>query len=152
MKFLVTGSLALWGAMLVSGCSGGAGPPTPFNPFGTDPSGSVPEPAGSSGETPPPGGPGSQTIEQLCAAVCAHVEASCPSYLSGSCDSQCNQAATQFPNCLGEFRLFLNCAATAQIVCSGQSVQAPSCGSAQSSLASCEGGGTVATTSAGAAP
>ena len=95
MKFLVTGSLALWGAMLVSGCGGGAGPPTPFNPFGTDPSGSVPEPAGSSGETPPAGGAGSQSIGQLCAAACAHIEASCPSYLSGNCDSQCNQAAIE---------------------------------------------------------
>ena len=151
MKFLVTGSLALWGAMLVCGCGGGAGPPTPFNPFGTDPSGSVPEPAGSSGETPPAGGPVEQTIGQLCATVCAHIETSCPSYLSGSCASQCNQAATEFPSCLGELKLFLSCAATGQIICNGQSVQAPSCMPAQISLESCEGGGTV-TTSTGGAP
>jgi hypothetical protein len=151
MKFLVTGSLALWGAMLVSGCGGGAGPPTPFNPFGTDPSGSVPEPAGSSGETTPAGGPGSQTIGQLCATVCAHIEASCPSYLPGSCASQCNQAATEFPSCVGELELFLSCAATGQITCNGQTVQAPSCMPAQTSLEGCEGGGT-ATTSTGGAP
>jgi hypothetical protein len=148
MKFLVTGSLALWGAMLVSGCGGGAGPPTPFNPFGTDPSGTVPEPAGSSGETPPSGG---QTIGQLCANVCAQIEASCPSYASGSCDSHCNQAATQYPSCVGELKLFLSCAATAQITCNGQSVQVPSCMSSQISLESCQAGGTV-TMSTGGAP
>ena len=62
----------------------------------------------------------------------------------------CSQAVTEFPSCLGELRLFLTCAANGQIICYGQSVQAPSCMPAQISLESCEGGGTVTTPTGGA--
>jgi hypothetical protein len=151
MRFLVTTSLALWGAMLVSGCDGGAGPATsPFSPFGTDPSGSAPEPAGGSTETPPGGGgQGTQSIAQLCAAACAHIEASCPTYQSANCGSGCTSASTQFPNCAGEFEAFVNCVIGAQVSCSGQSVDVPGCASSQDAVATCEGAQGTTTTSTG---
>jgi hypothetical protein len=147
MKFVVTASLALGAAMLVSGCAGGAGPPTPFNPFGTDPAGTLSEPAGGSNETPSSGG---QTLAQLCATVCAHIEASCPGYPSANCASGCSQAAAQFPRCVADLESFLNCAATAQLTCSGQSVAAPGCMPSEVTLESCEAGGTPTTTTGGA--
>ena len=147
MKFVVTASLALWGAMLLSGCGGGAGPPTPFNPFGTDPPGTLSEPASGSNETPSSGG---QTVAQLCATVCAHIEASCPAYPSASCASGCSQAAAQFPRCMADLESFLNCAATAQLTCSGQTVAAPSCMPSELALQSCESAGTPTTVTGGA--
>jgi hypothetical protein len=130
--------------MLVSGCDGGAGPATPFNPFGTEPPGTVSEPPGSSND---------QTIAQLCATVCAHVAAACAAYASTNCPATCNQAASQHPNCLSELQAFLSCAATAQITCTGQSVEALACTSSQSVLASCQGDGSgAAVTSTGGAP
>lgn len=146
MKFLVTASLALWGAMLVSGCDGGAGPATPSNPFGTDPSGSRSEPTGASKETPSSSG---QTTAQLCATVCAHIEASCPSYVSTDCAGGCSQALSAIPNCAAEVQAFLSCAASAQITCSGQEVEFPSCASSQAILAACESSGTGTTTTGG---
>ena len=53
MRPFTTAGLALCGAMLAFGCSSGTGPATPpFDPFGTDPSGSSSEPSGASNEAP----------------------------------------------------------------------------------------------------
>lgn len=164
MKFLVTTSLALWGAMLVSGCSSGTGwPATPFNPFGTEPPGTTSEPpggpnsplpttgeggsggtigAGGGGGTVATGGSGgSQTLSQLCATACAQFEAFCSSYQSTTCPTDCTSAATQLPNCQSEYQAFVSClATTSYFSCNGSSMpSAPDCASEENTLATCAG-------------
>jgi hypothetical protein len=150
MNFLAVTGLALGGVMLVSGCGGGTGPATPFNPFGTDPSGGASEPTGGSNEMPPSGGQGTQSVAQLCVDICARIEASCPGYASANCASGCSQSATEFPNCQADLEAFLSCAGTASLTCTGQSVQVPSCMASELSLESCEASGTRTTPTAGA--
>jgi hypothetical protein len=150
MKLLLTTSLALWGAVLVSGCAGGAGPATPFNPFGTDPSGSRSEPpGGSNNEAPPPSGGGgsggTQTLAQLCAAACAQIESSCPTYQSTDCATGCTAAAAQIPNCQAEYEAFVSCVATAYITCNGQTPEFPGCTSSEDAVTACQGGTVTST-------
>lgn len=163
MKFLVTTSLALWGAMLVSGCSSGDGLPTTssFNPFGNEPSGSISEPttgsnnpasgeggSGGTGGTISTGGTGDtggtgggETLAQLCATACANFEAFCSSYQSTTCPTDCSSAVTQIPNCQSQYQAFVSCVAYATyFTCEGSSMpQAPGCVSEQEALATCAG-------------
>lgn len=165
MKFLVTTSLALWGAMLVSGCGSGTGPATtPFNPFGTEPPGSTSEPPSGSNNPPPAtgeggsggsvgtgggggtvatgGSGGSQTLAQLCASACAQFEAFCSSYQSTTCPTDCTGAVAQFPNCQTQYQAYVSCIATSSyFTCNGTYMpQAPDCVSAQYAVATCAGG------------
>ena len=160
MRFLVTTSLALWGAMLVSGCSSGSGPATtPFNPFGTEPPGTTSEPPGGSNNNPPPpssgsggssglggstgsGGSGGSTLAQLCAAACANFESFCSSYQSATCPSDCAGGAAPVPNCQTQYQAFVSClATTSYFTCDGSyTPQAPDCVSAQDALTTCASG------------
>jgi hypothetical protein len=133
MRFLVTASLALGGAILVSSCGGGAGPATPFDPFGTDPSGSSSEPFGASNETP-----GGQSISALCTEVCGRFMATCPSTTQTNCAGSCAADAMQYPNCVPELQAFLVCANAAVITCSPSgSVAVESCLASESAVVNC---------------
>lgn len=151
MKSSVITAVALWGATILAGCNGGAGPATGFDPFGTDPSGATSEPPGGSSEMPSSGGQGS-SIAQLCSTVCARIVAACPSYASTTCTASCTESPTQYPSCVTELQAFLNCVSTAQITCSNGSVQVPGCESQTLAFANCEGYGSKSTTATGTAP
>jgi hypothetical protein len=143
--FIVCASVAY--VIVASGCSsGGAGLPTPSDPFGNDsastsgsePTIGKPEP-GAGGADPVPGSGG--TIEALCARACVHIQASCPGNAGGSaCAADCAESAVEdFPTCMAEFRAFVVCIGTARLTCSGTSVEAPTCQSAIEAVILCSG-------------
>ena len=165
MKFLVTTSLALWGAMLVSGCGSGNGPPTTpsFNPFGTDPPGTTSEPpggpnnplpttgeggsggtvgTGGGGGTVATGGSGGSQLSQLCATACAQFEAFCSSYQSTTCPTECANGVSNASGCESEYQAVVMCyATTSYFSCNGSSTpSAPYCASEENTLATCAGG------------
>jgi hypothetical protein len=108
--------------------SGDGGPPTsPIDPFGTEPAPTTgSEPTGSGGQA---------TIADLCVQVCARITSACGDGTeSGSCASEC--AADAPPQCQPEFRVFLECLATAMLNCSG--FIAPACEGALIAAQNCE--------------
>ena len=147
MRLLVTIVLALGGAIVVSGCGGGAGPATPpFNPFGVDSPGSTTEAqGGSTNETPPP--TGGQSLAQLCATACAEIGTACPMAAGTNCTSSCVNAPAMNPTCAAEFEAFLVCITTTPITCSSygsSSIDAPACTALEETVASCLNAGTAA--------
>ena len=100
---------------------------SPIDPFGTDP-------ALTTGNEPTGGD--QVPIAQLCVQVCARIISTCGS--SGtdasSCASEC--AADSPPNCEAEFRVFLQCLATATLDCGGSF--APACQGAAIAADACE--------------
>ena len=123
-------------ACLAAGaCSdGGAGPASPpFDPFGTEPSGST---------TIEPEAPPAATIEQACARACAHVLSLCPAAAGGAeCAPECAASITSFPGCEAEFRTFVSCIATAPLTCVDTTINAPACDGASLALGNCVEGG-----------
>lgn len=137
MRSFATAGLALCGALLVFGCSSGTGPATPpFNPFGTDPSGSSSEPSGASNEAPPAAG--GQTISSLCSLVCGRFEAACPATTMTNCAGSCSMDAVTYPNCVPELQAFLDCAESGAITCtSSGAVSISACTSTEVAFANC---------------
>jgi hypothetical protein len=141
MKWLVTASLALGGALLISGCGGGSGPATaPFNPFGSDPSGGSSEPTGASNEGP--SGPG--TIADLCATDCVRVASACPSAAGSNCVASCEAESMAYPACTAQVQAYLACISTAAINCAGNgSLDASACAESRLALTACSNPGTT---------
>ena len=126
MKWLVTASLTLGGAILLSGCGGGAGPASPpFDPFGSS------EPTGSSAEkpgTPDEGSAAAAAIDTLCAVACGRITAACPYPPGNNCVVSCESEFLAYPACVAQGQMYLSCISETPISCSGYgSLDLPAC-------------------------
>jgi hypothetical protein len=116
MKWLVAASLALGGAILLSGCGGGAGPASPsFDPFGSEPTGSSAEKPG----TPDEGSSGAAKIDTLCSVACGRIMAACPAPPGSNCVVSCESEFQAYPACAAQGQMYLSCIAESPISCSG---------------------------------
>ena len=131
MKSLIFVCAAVACTIAASGCMSGDGgtATSPINPFGI-------EPAPTTGSEPTGGN--TDSIAQLCAAACARIQAACPGAASGAeCAGDCASSAPA--GCEAQFRAFVQCVASAQIVCSGSSFEAPQCAASLSAVEICLG-------------
>jgi hypothetical protein len=120
-------------AALGPACSGSGDPaPLPTNTFGTEPvtvTGN--EPAGTSNESSSSG-----SLEQLCAAACANIQAMCPGTAGGTdCAASCASSAVK--GCEAQFSAFLSCVATSPLSCNGGNLSAPACTVSDQAVSSC---------------
>ena len=130
MKSLFIVCAAVACAVAAAGCTSGVlGPAgSPIDPFGTEPGASGDEPTGGN----------SDTIADLCVAACARIQAACPGAAGGTgCASDC--ASSPPVGCETQFRAFVQCLASAQIVCSGSSFDAPQCTASLNAVEICLG-------------
>jgi len=127
-------------AVAFGACGAGtAGPPSPSDPFGTDPAGNsgYEQPGGGGDMGPAPGG----SIEQICAYDCNRFEMICPGSEGGTdCAASCAQAASSIPGCEAQFRAYLACVGTAPATCNGGSLSISGCDAEISAINSCESG------------
>lgn len=136
MKGHVAATLALGGALFLAGCgSGGGGPATsPFDPFGSEPSGASGEPSGPSSEGPA----SSDTIANLCATDCSRIMSACPSAAGSNCVGSCEASFLEYPACTSQAQAYLECIANITIVCSGgTSIDVSGCAQSVQALESC---------------
>lgn len=127
MKSLLVVCAAVACTVAASGCtSGDLGTATsPIDPFGT-------EPGSSGGEST---GGNADTIAELCASACVHIQAACPDAEGADCATDCASSAP--PGCDTQFRAFVRCVSSAQIYCSGSSIEVPQCQSAVDAVTNC---------------
>ena len=131
MKSLFIICAAVACTVAASGCTTGDGGPatSPIDPFGTEPASNGGEPTGGNAET----------IAHLCAAACARIQTACPGAGGGTdCTSSCASSAPT--GCETQFRAFVQCVASAQIVCSGSSFDAPQCTASLNAVETCLNG------------
>jgi hypothetical protein len=132
MKSLFIAFAAVACTVAASGCTSGdlGTARSPIDPFGTEPATSGGEPAGGN----------TDTIAQLCATACAHIQAACPGAAGGTeCASDCASSAPA--GCEVQFRAFVQCLASAQITCPGDSsFDAPQCTASIDAVQRCLGG------------
>ena len=120
----VMGAIVVAGLAAGCGAGNGGGPASlPIDPFGNEP--------------PPPTNTGS--ILQLCEQACAHIQSSCPSSGSGSsCPSDC--ATSSPPGCEQQFRAFVACIATTQLICTNGGLDPSTCNAQLTALSACDSG------------
>ena len=146
MKALSIARACVMGAILIAGLAAGCGAGNgggpdslPIDPFGTESTNHTGnESPGGSNESPPP--MNTSSIEQLCAQACAHIQSSCPgaSTNASSCPSDC--ASSVPPGCEQQFRAFVACIATAQLVCSTSGgIQLTGCEAETAAINACPG-------------
>jgi hypothetical protein len=113
---------------------------SPIDPFGTEPASGGGEPAGGN----------TNTIADLCVAACARIQAACPGAAGGTgCASDC--ASSPPAGCEAQFRAFVQCLASAQILCNGSSFDAPQCSTSLNAVETCFGSGAGTSGGTGAA-
>ena len=138
MKRVIIVCAWLAAAVAASSCSGdGIGSARPFfDPFGT-------ESAGASG-TEAPGTDSGETLLDLCGRACSKI-AACEAGGDPGCAAEC--AADLPPGCEAEYRLFVECIATAPICIEG-SIDPTACTAAILAVSACDN----ATPTSGAPP
>jgi len=141
-RLVVTVSLSLACAVSMAACEPGPGGP-PTAP--SDPTKTGYEPPGGGSDDPPAGG---GSIDELCAFDCARVANACPGLSNSTCAAQCAASTTGFPMCADVFRSFLQCIATAPLVCSNGGIDATVCQPQSTAVSNCMGG--ISTGTAGA--
>ena len=135
----VMGAIVVAGLAAGCGAGNGGGPASlPIDPFGNEPATPTGnEPTNGGNEAPPPTNTGS--ILQLCEQACAHIQSSCPSSGSGSsCPSDC--ATSSPPGCEQQFRAFVACIATTQLICTNGGLDPSTCNAQLTALSACDSG------------
>jgi hypothetical protein len=124
-------------------------------PSGSEPTNGGPEP-GLTGQDPPPGGRGANTIAGLCAQVCTRLATACGGQ-SGEpgCAGDCTAEVTAAGTCQGPYVEFLRCLVSAPFTCDGTNINLPQdCYDEVLALAACQGAVPTPTSppTAGASP